>query len=157
MHVQFDSFEMTEAFDCPLEKLFDAFTDPVIKRAWYVDGTHSATHDTTAYTLDASVGGKEVYHLVLNDKTPVPGMKIEMESECLARIDNELLVQRSTMASSGLIRSVSTETFEFSTQGGKAVIRLTQQGTYLEGSDGPQLRRQGFTQVFTDLRRLMAA
>ena len=157
MQVQFDSFEMTESFACPLDKLFTAFTDPAIKRAWYVDGTHSATHDTALYTLDATVGGKEVFHLVLNDKTPVPGMKIEMESECVARIDEELLVQRSTMVSGGAVRSISAETFEFSTRDGKAVVKLTQQGTYLERSDGPLLRRQGFTQLFTDLRRHLAA
>jgi uncharacterized protein YndB with AHSA1/START domain len=157
MRIQFDSFQMTESFACPLTKLFTAFTDPAIKRAWYVDSTHSATHDTTAYSLDASIGGKEIFHLVLNDKTPVPGMKIEMEAECMARIDNALLVQRSTMASGGRIVSITNETFQFSTENGKAVVKLTQQGTYLEGSDGPQLRRDGFTQLFTDLRRHMEA
>ena len=157
MQVQFDAFDMTETFDCSLTRLFNAFTDPAIKRAWYVDGTHSATHDTALYTLDASVGGKEVFHLVLNDKTPVPGMRIEMESECMARIDDALLVQRSSMACRGAILSISAETFEFSLQNGKAQVRLTQQGTYLERSDGPQLRRQGFAQLFTDLRHYLAA
>lgn len=157
MQVQFDTFTMTETFNCPLAKLFNAFTDPVIKRAWYVDGTHSATHDTAACSLDSSVGGREVFHLILNDKTPVPGMRIEMESECVARIDNALLVQRSSMASGGAIRSISAETFEFSTLNGQAVVRLTQQGTYLPGSDGPHLRRDGFAQLFTDLRRHLTA
>lgn len=157
MRIQFDSFEMTESFACPLTKLFTAFTDPQIKRAWYVDSTHSVTHDTTAYSLNANVGGKEIFHLVLNDKTPVPGMRIEMESECVARIDNALLVQRSTMASGGRIVSITAETFQFSTENGKATVKLTQQGTYLEGSDGPHLRRQGFTQLFADLAKYLAA
>jgi hypothetical protein len=108
-------------------------------------------------TLDETVGGKEIFRIVLNENTPVPGMKIDMESECVARIDNELLVHRSTMASDGTILSISAETFEFSMDGSGSVLRLTQQGTYLEGSDGPQLRRRGFEQLFVDLRRYLAA
>lgn len=156
MRVEFDTFEMTEVFNCPLEKLFNAFIDPVIKRAWFVDGTHAATHDTVEYTLSEEVGGREVFRLVLNDKTPVPGLEIAMISECVARIDNALLVHRSTMSSKGAIRSVTAETFEFTTEAGKARLRLTQQGTYLEGSDGPALRRKGFEQLFGDLGRYLA-
>jgi len=152
MRIQFDSFPMTESFACPLTKLVTAFTDPQIKRAWYVDSTHSAT----AYSLDATIGGKEIFHLVLNDKTPVPETRIQMESECVARIDNALLVQRSTMASGGRTLSISAETFQFKTENGKATVKLTQQGTYLEGSDGPHLRRQGFTQLFADLGKHLA-
>lgn len=46
MAVKFDSFEMGETFACSLQKLFAAFTNPVTKRAWYVDGAHADTHDT---------------------------------------------------------------------------------------------------------------
>jgi uncharacterized protein YndB with AHSA1/START domain len=155
MAVKFDSFEMGETFACPLQKLFSAFTDPVTKRAWYVDGAHADTHDTLAYSLDPEVGGKEVFRLVLNDKTPVPGLEIEMVGECVARIDNALLVYSSRMIARGHVVSITNETFEFTADGAGARLRLTQQGTYLEGSDGPELRRRGHEQLLSDLRRYL--
>jgi len=155
MQVKFDTFEMVEEFNCTLEKLFHAFVDPATKRAWYADGSHSATHDTEHYSLDARVGEREIFHFTLNEKTPVPGLKIQMQSEYIARIDRELLVQQSRMTSGGKHLSISNETFEFATRNGKSLVKLTQQGTYLEGADGPELRRRGFQLLFTNLRQFI--
>jgi uncharacterized protein YndB with AHSA1/START domain len=152
MNVQFDSFEMVEEFSCSIEKLFNAFTDPIIKREWYAEGSHRATHDTNLYSMDSNVGGKEIFQFTLNHNTPVPGLKIDMESECIARIDQQLLIYQSRMASNKNNLSASIETFQFYTKSGKAVIKLTQQGTYLEGADGPQMRKNGFLQLFSHLR-----
>jgi uncharacterized protein YndB with AHSA1/START domain len=158
MKVQFDSFEMTETFNCSVEKLFNAFTDPKTKRAWYADGSHAHTHTTDLYVMDASIGGKEVFHITLNENTPVPGTKIEMEAECMFRVDHQLLVLRSSMRSRRHVVSISNETFEFDAEaGGGAVLKLTQQGTYFEGSDGPQLRRNGHQQLFAHLRNHLGA
>jgi uncharacterized protein YndB with AHSA1/START domain len=153
MAVKFDSFEMDEAFACPVQKLFSAFTDPTIKRAWYADGAHAETHETLEYTLDPQVGGKEVFRLVLNDKTPAPGLEIQMVGECVARVDNALLVYASRMSAHGQVVSITNEIFEFASDGAGARLRLTQQGAYLEGSDGPELRRRGHEQLISDLRR----
>ncbi|RYY73075.1 MAG: hypothetical protein EOO52_19590 [Gammaproteobacteria bacterium] len=152
MNIQFDSFEMIETFNCSIQKLFNAFTDPAIKQEWFAGGAHSTTHDTNHYSLDSRVGGKEVFQFTLNHNTPVPGLKISMESECLVRIDEQLLIFQSRMASNNQNLSATTETFQFYIDAGKAVVKLTQQGTYLEGADGPQMRKNGFAQLFTDLR-----
>jgi hypothetical protein len=89
----------------------------------------------------------------LNEKTPVPGMKIQMESEHIAREEGRLLVTQSRMKSGGKNLSISNETFEFDAKAGKAVLKLTQQGTYFEGSDGAQRRRVGHQQLFSYLRK----
>jgi uncharacterized protein YndB with AHSA1/START domain len=153
MAVKFDSFEMDEAFACPVQKLFAAFTDPATKRAWYADGAHAGTHETLEYTLDSQVGGKEVFRLALNDRTPMPGVEIKMEGECVARVDDALLVYASRMIVHGQVVSITNETFEFAPDGAGARLRLTLQGAYLEGSDGPELRRRGHEQLLSDLRR----
>jgi len=152
MNIQFDTFEMIETFNCSVDKLFNAFTDPIIKREWYAEGAHAATHDTNVYSLDANVGGKEIFQFTLNEKTPVPGLKIEMESECVVRVDNQLLIFQSRMASNNTNLSITNETFQFYAEHGKAVIKLVQQGTYLEGADGSQQRQQGYQQLFGSLR-----
>jgi len=152
MNIQFDTFEMIEEFNCSIQKLFNAFTDPAMKREWFAEGAHSATHDTDHYSLDSRVGGKEVFQFTLNQNTPVPGLKIAIESECLARIDDQLLVFQSRMAANNYNVSATTETFQFYTQAGKAIVKLTQQGTYLEGADGPQMRKDGYVQSFAHLR-----
>lgn len=152
MNIQFDSFEMVEEFNCSVQTLFNAFTDPAIKREWYVEGARAVTHDTNHYSSDAQPGGKEIYEFTLNHNTPVPGLSIRMENQCLARIDEQLLVFQSRMSSNNQCLSATTETFQFYTEGGKAVVKLTQQGTYLEGSDGPQMRKEGHTKLFNQLR-----
>jgi len=153
MAIKFDGFEMEEAFACSVQKLFAAFTDPATKRAWYADGAHADTHETLEYLLDPQVGGREVLRVMLNDKTPVPGLEIEMAGECVARVDNALLVYASRMIARGEVVSITNETFEFLANGEGARLRLTQQGTYLDGSDGPELRRRGHEQLLSDLRR----
>ncbi|ADG11902.1 hypothetical protein B7G68_17785 [Caulobacter segnis] len=157
MAVQFDSFEIEETFACSVETLFRAFTDPAIKRDWYVDGAHADTHETLDYSLDAQVGGKEIFRLVLNDKTPVPGMRIDMVGECVARVDAALLVYASRMIAGERVVSITNETFVFSAHGAGARLKMTQQGTYLEGADGPELRRRGHEQLLADLRRHLDA
>ena len=153
MNIQFDTFEMVEEFSCSIEKLFNAFIDPAIKREWYAEGAHTATHNTNVYSLDASVGGKEIFQFTLNNNTPVPGLKIDMESECIIRIDNELLIFQSRMASNNNNLSVTIETFQFHTNNGKSVIKLIQQGTYVEGADGSQQRQKGYQKLFGYLRQ----
>ncbi|RYZ95288.1 MAG: hypothetical protein EOO68_18835 [Moraxellaceae bacterium] len=153
MNIQFDTFEMIEEFNCSIEKLFNAFTDPIIKREWYAEGAHSATHDTNVYSLDAKVGGKEIFQITLNKNTPVPGLKIDMESECVIRTDNELLIFQSRMSSNNTILSITTEAFQFYVEHGKSVIKLVQQGTYLEGADGSQQRQVGYQKLFGYLRQ----
>ncbi|MBO9545796.1 SRPBCC domain-containing protein [Caulobacter sp.] len=155
MSVKFDSFAMEEAFACSVHKLFSAFTDPMTKRAWYVDGAHADTHETLAYTLDPTVGGKEVFRLVLNSKTPAAGLEIQMVGECVARVDEALLVYASRMIARGAIVSITNETFEFSARGEGSRLRLTQQGVYLDGSDGPELRRRGHEQLLAGLRQYL--
>ena len=156
MNFQQDTFEMNETFNCSVAKLFAAFVDPVSKRAWYAD--HGGAHSTDLYELDPSIGGKERFHITLNDKTPVPGMKIEMESECVARVDQRLLIQQSRMRHAGNTVSISNEAFEFSSApGGGAMLKLTHQGLYLEGSDGPQRRRSGHEQTLRHLRAWLGA
>jgi uncharacterized protein YndB with AHSA1/START domain len=153
MNIQFDTFEMIEEFNCSIQTLFNAFTDPIIKREWFAEGAHSVTHDTTHYSLDSRAGGKEVFQFTLNHNTPVPGLKIDMESECLVRVDDQLLIFQSRMAANNQIVSATMETFQFYVHAGKAVIKLMQQGTYLEGADGPQMRKNGYVQLFNHLRQ----
>lgn len=152
MTVTFDSFEMREEFECSKERLFRAFTNEETKRLWLAEGAHSQTHDTIQYTLDASIGGKEFFQFRLNEKTPMPGLVVIIEGEHIARIENELLIMQSRMIANGSILSISNETFEFSEEGKNCAIKLTQQGTYLEFSDGPILRRQGHSNLFKFLR-----
>ena len=61
MQIQFDTFEMTETFNCSVEKLFNAFTDPKTKRAWYADGGHARTHTTDLYVMDAASVAKRSF------------------------------------------------------------------------------------------------
>ncbi|MCY1646196.1 SRPBCC domain-containing protein [Caulobacter sp. SL161] len=157
MTILFDGFEIKETFACSVEKLFSAFIDPATKRGWYADGNSSATHETLEYSLDARVGGKEIFRIVLNDKTPVPGLQVDMEGEFVAREDNMLLVCRTRMITGGKVVSIANEAFEFAAEGDKASLKLTQQGAYLEGSDGPLLRRNGHEQLLAGLHRYLEA
>ncbi len=94
------------------------------------------------------VGVKVFCAIVLNEKTPVPGMRIDMFAECMAREDNKTLVLSSRMESQGMLLSLSTETFQFSSNGDGASLEFICQGTFFENSDGPHIRRQGWESTF---------
>ena len=146
MKIEHDTIIIKTDFKCSVEKLFKALTNEDTKKLWY--NKDDKAHDLIEFSSDMQVGGKEFCAIVLNEKTPVPGMRIDMFAECMAREDNKTLVLSSRMESQGMLLSLSTETFQFSSNGDGASLEFTCQGTFFENSDGPHIRRQGWESMF---------
>lgn len=154
MKAEHNTIEMTNEFKCPVEKLFAAFTTEETKRLWFAD--ENKAHDLIEFSSNLNLGGKEVCRIVLNEKTPVPGLKIDMFAECVAREDNATLVLRSHMESGGRLLSLTIETFQFAQTDTGSKVDFTCQGTYFEGSDGPALRKSGWESTFAFYQDLLA-
>ena len=146
MKIEHDTIIIKTDFKCSVEKLFKALTNEDTKKLWY--NKDDKAHDLIEFSSDMQVGGKEFCAIVLNEKTPVPGMRIDMFAECMAREDNKTLVLSSRMESQGMLLSLSTETFQFSSNGDGASLEFICQGTFFENSDGPHIRRQGWESTF---------
>lgn len=146
MKIEHDTINIKTDFKCSVEKLFKAFTTEETKKLWYIKDDKA--HDLIEFSSDMQVGGKEFCAIVLNEKTPVPGMKIDMFAECMAREDNKTLVLSSRMESNGVLLSLSIETFQFSSNGDGASLEFVCQGTFFENSDGAYIRRQGWESMF---------
>lgn len=150
MKIEHETIKITTHFKCSVERLFKALTTEETKKHWYTKDDKA--HDLVEFKSDMNVGGKEYCAIVLNEKTPVPGMKIDMFAECMAREDNKTLVLSSRMESQNMLLSLSLETFQFSSNGDGAILDFICQGTFFENSDGPNLRRQGWESMFDFLK-----
>lgn len=148
------SIELKYEFRCPVEKLFSAFTNEKTKRLWFAD--ENKAHDLIEFSSNMEVGGKEFCAIVLNEKTPVPGLKIQMSAECMAREDDKALVLSSQMRSEGKLLSLSIETFQFFATSTGSRLEFLCQGTFFEGSDGAILRRAGWESTFNFYQEILS-
>ncbi len=123
------------------ERVFAAFADPARKRRWYAAPEH---RDVDEFTLDFRVGGVERLRCRFREGTQFAGLGLAYDTRFEDIVPNRRIVTSSTMDFADRRVSASLITFEFlETEKGTDLI-LTHQGTFLEGSDGPQRREAGW-------------
>ena len=135
------TFVIEHNYSHPPEQLYAAFADPEKKRRWYGDRD---TPQTSVFEMDFRIGGHErtVYHLGPN--TPFPGVPLTNLTTFEDIVPNQRIVMSSTMIIGDHRMSSSLVTFEFLPMSGGTELRCTHQGAFYEGSDGPQMREQGW-------------
>lgn len=135
------TFVIEHTYPFPPEHLYAAFADPEKKRRWYGDRDNL---QTGVFEMDFRVGGQErtVYHLGPN--TPFPGVPLTNLSSFEDIVPNQRIVMTSTMVIGDHRMSSSLLTFEFIPVNNGTELRCTHQGAFYEGSDGPQMREQGW-------------
>jgi uncharacterized protein YndB with AHSA1/START domain len=131
-----DTFSVERAYDAPVERVFNAFADPAIKRRWFAEGEGFTIE---AFSLEFRVGGREQTRF-----STVDGMAIRNETWYLDIVKNRRIVLAYTMSAGDRPFSASLATFEFIDTGGSTRLRMTEQGAWFEGGDGPQLRSGGW-------------
>ena len=143
-----NTFVIERSFPKSPERVFAAFTDPSKKRRWFAEG---GDHKIDEFTSEFRVGGTEKLRYRLGDSTPFPGVELINEARFQDIVPNARIVTAATMDLGGKRISASLATFEFvKTEKGTDMI-FTHQGTFFEGSGGPELREIGWKKLFDNL------
>ncbi len=149
-----DTFVLERSYPKPIAKVFAAFQDPAIKRRWYAEGEKSQVQD---FALDFRVGGTERVEYRFPPGSPFPGTELLMEGVFLEILEGKRIVEASTMAMDGRRFSASLATFEMLPSATGTELTLIHQGTFFEGSDGPEMRKEGWRKLLDKLGSLLGS
>jgi uncharacterized protein YndB with AHSA1/START domain len=130
MTVTHATFSLERTYDAAPSRVFAAWSDPVAKARWFGSG---GSHE-----LDFRVGGREVTRGSAPD-----GKAMAFASVYHDIVPDQRIVYTSTLAGDDVLATVSTTTVELTADGDGTRLTLTEQGTYLDGSEEPAWREQG--------------
>lgn len=145
-----DTFVLTRVYPHAPARVFAAFASAAKKRRWYAEGDH---HDVEAFEMDFRVGGAERALYRFKANTPFPGRTFTNEGVFLDIVPDRRIVAGSAMAMGDNRFSASLVTIELVAEGAGTKLVCTHHGSFFEGADGPQMRRQGWERL---LERLAA-
>jgi uncharacterized protein YndB with AHSA1/START domain len=146
--VTHSTFVIEHRYPYPPERLFAAISDPAKKRRWFAEG--DAT-DVELYEMDFRVGGAERTLYRFRPGTPFPGVALTNTGTFQDIIPNQRVVSASTMMLGDHRISSSLVTFELLPIATGTELRLTHQGAFYEGSDGPKMREDGWRKILDRL------
>lgn len=101
--------------------------------------------------MDFRVGGTERLHFRMGPDTPLPGVALTSETVYQDIVPDKRIVSAYTMTIGDHRMSSSLLTFEFLPLAQGTELRCTHQGAFFEGSDGPQMREQGWRSLIARL------
>lgn len=140
------------SFTRPPHVVFAALSQPEQIRQWMGGDDHSELLD---FTCDFREGGSERFQYRMGPETPIAGQILTSDG-CFQHIvpDSRILIV-STMRLGDHLFSASQVTFELQETATGTDLILTHQGVFLEGSDGPAMREQGWNILLDRLVRLV--
>jgi len=142
------TFVIERSYPAPPEKVFAALSDPSKKRRWFAEG---ASHDVQEFAMDFRVGGSERVQYLFKKGTPIEGKLLTYQGIVQDIVPNERIVTASTMGFGDKPFSASLVTLELLPTDAGTDLICTHQGTFFEGSDGPQMREGGWRKLFDNL------
>lgn len=137
------TYTIERSYPARPERVFRAFSDPARKRRWYAEGERKVIGE---FTMDFRVGGRD--RLVF--ATP-QGFECISESIYQDIRPDSRIVFAYTMSVNGQCISSSQGTFEFLPAPDGTTLLFTEQAAFFEGSDGPEMRKAGWTELLSEL------
>lgn len=143
------SFVIEKTYPAAPERVFQGFADPKIKQRWH-GGLGARTLEKVE--MDFRPGGIERWEYRMGKGTPLPeGTVMTNETRYHDIVPNKRIVWVYTMAMNGKVFSSSQASVEFLPKGNGTEMVFTEQGAYLENSDGPEMRKEGWTGLIARL------
>lgn len=142
------TFTIEHRYPYPPEKLYAAFSDPARKRRWFAEGDST---DVEQFEMDFRVGGVERTVYRFRPGSPFPGVVLVNQGSFQDIVPNQRVVSASTMKLGDHRISSSLVTAEFLPVAQGTELRLTHQGAFYEGSDGPEMRQEGWQKLLGKL------
>lgn len=148
--VTHSTFVIERNYPAAPEKIFAAFADPARKQRWFTAGDK---RDTVEFAMDFRVGGNERAVYRFRPGTQFAGTLLTNHTNYQDIVPNQRIVIAYTMSMGDRRFSASLATFELLPAAKGTDLVFTDQGAYFEGSDGPEIRKQGWEKL---LERLAA-
>jgi uncharacterized protein YndB with AHSA1/START domain len=146
------TFAVERSYPHSPERVFAAFADPAKKRRWFMP---DESHAIEKFELDFRTGGREHVALRMGPGAPITGV-IENRGTYQDVVPNQRFVATYTMSHDGRVFSIAVLTIELLPSAAGTDLICTHQGTYLEGADGPEMRKHGWTVLLTELEKALA-
>ncbi len=143
-----NTFDLTRKFSLPVERIFEALSQPAAKRKWFAEGEN---HEVLQFDMDFRVGGTERTVSRFNEKMPFPGAVFTNNAVYLEITHGTRIVTAATMSFNQNCISASLATFELFPDGTGTELVFTHQAAYFEGSDTPEMRRGGWEKLLGKL------
>ncbi len=142
------TFCIERTYPAAPQRVFAAFADAEAKRRWFVEGEGFTT---LHYHPDFRVGGHERSGFAME------GMgEFFNETRYDDIVENRRIIFTYTMARGDSVFSVSLATVELEPVDGGTRLTFTEQGAFLEGADGPEMRKAGWGQLLQALEKELA-
>jgi uncharacterized protein YndB with AHSA1/START domain len=150
--VNHSTFIIERNYAASPETVFAAWSDPAQKRRWYAEGERGTVE---AHNLDFRVGGSEHTTTIIGGG-PFKGTPLSNDSVYLDILPGQRIVFAYTMTLGDKRISASQATVEFLPDGKGTIMAFTEQGAFFEGSDGPEMREQGWKSLIGQLEKVLA-
>ncbi|MFA5552419.1 MAG: SRPBCC domain-containing protein [Trueperaceae bacterium] len=143
------SFTLTREFKNSPEVVFRAFSDPLRRRRWFVEGEGFIVD---SHKLDFRVNGSETSAFRVN--TPeFQSEEIRNNTFFLDIVPGKRIVSAYSMSNVGVPFSASLQTITFEAVPDGTRLTLVEQATFFEGADGIEMRRHGTEQLLDSLAK----
>jgi len=139
-----DTFVLERTYPAPVERVFAFLSDPQKKRQWYGRSEPSAE---ASLEMDFREGGIERSRYRMDERTPFPGAVLANEGVYQDIVPGQRVVLATSMTLAGRRISCSLITVELAKADGGTKMTFTHQAVFLEGADGPEMRKGGWERL----------
>jgi uncharacterized protein YndB with AHSA1/START domain len=134
------TFEIERSFPAQPQRVFAAFADPAKKLKWFREEDSSITEQ---FEMDFRVGGRERTQFRIKSG-PFEGTICTNDTVYQDIVQDRRIVLAYTMTMGERRMSASLATFEMLEEGAGTKLIFTEQAAFFEGSDGPEMRKEGW-------------
>jgi uncharacterized protein YndB with AHSA1/START domain len=146
--VAHDTFVIERTYNVPVQQVFGAWADPVLKARWFAG---SADALGAGYDLDFRVGGREV-----SRGGPPGGPVYTYESRFHDIVPDQRIVYTYEMYADDARISVSVATIQFRCEDAATRLVLTEQGVFLDDRDTAAQREEGTRSLLDSLAAILS-
>lgn len=152
------TFTIERTFPVPPARVFKAFADAKEKRQWF--RAEELGERLESFTSDFRVGGSEKSRFRFQGNlpgAPPDGTMMGNDTVYVDIIENERIVFAYVMLVGDRRMSASLATIQLEPAGKGTRFTFTEQAAFFGTSDGPKLRKDGWTGLFESLANALSA